>query len=86
MDQKPFTHVLWLQKWEGGKFREWLPIGKGRIHIHEDGTASAENFQDLTSIGGWNGYTRLMPMGVKPKDPAAEPKRPGEHVSGQRND
>jgi hypothetical protein len=76
MNEKPMTHVLWLQKWEGGKFREWLPIGKGRIHIEADGTASAENFQDLTAIGGWNGYTRLMPVGVKPKDPGAEPKRP----------
>jgi hypothetical protein len=74
--QKPFTHVLWLQKWEAGKFREWLPVGKGRIEVDAAGIASAENFQDLTSIGGWNGYTCLTPIGVKPKDPEPQPKRP----------
>lgn len=80
MSEKPFTHVLWLQKWEGGKFREWLPVGKGRIHIEADGTATAENFQDLTAIGGWNGYTQLMPVGMKPKDPETEPTRSGRIV------
>jgi hypothetical protein len=64
------------QKWEGGKFREWLPVGKGRIEIDGNGNASAENFQDLTSIGGWNGFTALLPIGVKPKDPDPKPKRP----------
>jgi hypothetical protein len=73
---KPQTHVLWLQKWEGGRFREWLPVGKGRIEIDENGNASAHNFQDLTAIGGWSGYTCLMPMGVRPKDPEPQPKRP----------
>jgi hypothetical protein len=41
-----------------------------------DGNVSAENYQDLTAIGGWNGYTSLMPIGVKPKDPSSDPKRP----------
>lgn len=77
MNEKPFTHVLRLQKWEAGKFREWLPIGKGRVHTETDGSVSVENFQDLTAIGGWNGYTRLMPVGGKPKDPESEPKRSG---------
>jgi hypothetical protein len=78
MNDKSFTHVLWLQKWEGGKFREWLPVGKGRVHVDAEGKVSAENFQDLTAIGGWSGYTCLMPIGVKPKDPDFKPKRPGQ--------
>jgi hypothetical protein len=53
--QKPFTHVLWLQRWEHGKFAGWYEVGKGRIEIDAAGKASAENFQALTSIGGWNG-------------------------------
>lgn len=73
---KPFTHVLWLQKWEAGRFRERLPVGKGRIEIDESGNASVHNYQDLTSIGGWTGYTCLMPVGVRPKDPDLQPQRP----------
>jgi hypothetical protein len=75
---KPLTHVLWLQKWEGGRFRESLQVGKGRIEIDEQGNASAHNFQDLTAIGGWSGYTCLMPLGVRPKDPELQPKRPAQ--------
>ena len=73
---KPLTHILWLQKWEGGRFREWLQVGKGRVEIDENGVASVHNFQDLMSIGGWNGYTCLMPIGVRPKDPESRPQRP----------
>jgi hypothetical protein len=73
---KPLTHVLWLQKWEGGRFRKWLQVGKGRIEIDADGTATVHNFQDLTAIGGWSGYTCLLPIGVKPNDPEPIPKRP----------
>jgi hypothetical protein len=46
-----------------------------------DGTVTVENFQHLTAIGGWNGYTRLMPLGVKPKDPELEARRPSQHRS-----
>lgn len=73
---KPMTHDLWLQKWEAGKFRGWRMVGEGRVEIRPDGSVIAENFQELTSIGGWSGYTQLLPKGVKPKDPEPKPKRP----------
>jgi hypothetical protein len=81
---KPLDYILWLQKWEAGRFREWLQVGKGRIDIDENGVASAHNYQDLTSIGGWTGYTCLMPIGVRPKDPEPQPKRPAQ--SGEQGD
>lgn len=77
-EKKPLTHALWLQKREAGRFREWLEVGKGRIEIDENGNASADNFQSLVSIGGWNGYTRLLPIGIKPKDPEPKPQRPAQ--------
>jgi hypothetical protein len=73
--RKPHTHVLWIQKWEGGKFREWLPAGKGRIDIDAQSSMVAHNFQDMTVIGPWNGYTCLLPAGSKPPLPPS-PKRP----------
>jgi hypothetical protein len=79
--QKPFTHTLWLQRWEGGKFREWHQAGKGRVEVHADGTITVENFQTLTVIGGWNGYTKLLPNGITPEPPEQTPKRP---TTGER--
>lgn len=79
---KPPTHTLWLQKWEGGRFREWLAVGKGRVDIDENGVAQAHNFQDLTTIGGWSGYTCLMPNGIRPKDPEAKPLRSARDDDG----
>jgi hypothetical protein len=85
---KPPTHNLWLQKWEGGRFREWLQVGKGRIDTDENGNSSAHNFQDLTAIGGWSGYTCLLPIGIRPKDPEAKPQRPSltSDVSDEEED
>jgi hypothetical protein len=70
------THDLWLQKWEAGKFRGWRMVGEGRIETRADGSIVVENFQELTAIGGWNGYTQLLPKGMKPRDPEPQPKRP----------
>jgi hypothetical protein len=75
------THTMWIQKWEAGKFREWLPVGKGWIDVDENGVPSVHNYQDLTSIGGWSGYSCLMPIGIRPKDPEQHPKRPNENDS-----
>jgi hypothetical protein len=72
------THDRWLQKWEAGKFRGWRIVGEGRIETRADGGITVENFQELTTIGGWNGYTHLLPKGVKPKDPEPQPKRPAQ--------
>ncbi|WP_263351358.1 hypothetical protein [Acidicapsa acidisoli] len=81
---KPLTHVLWLQRWEAGKFREWLPVGKGRVEKDPSGNILVENFQHLTSIGGWNGYTMLLPIGVMPPDPA--PQRPATSGGAKSQD
>ena len=37
------THDLWLQKWEGGKFRGWRLVGEGRVEVRADGSISVEN-------------------------------------------
>ena len=75
MQQTPtMTHDLWLEKYVAGQFRGWRHVGEGYIEKRGDGTFAVHNYQDLTSIGGWGGYTQLLPKGMKPKDP--EPKRP----------
>lgn len=83
---KPMTHDLWLQKWEAGKFRGWRVVGEGRVETREDGSVTAENFQELTAIGGWNGYTQLLPKGIRPKDPEPQPKRPAQGGDPEEDD
>jgi hypothetical protein len=77
--QKPHTHVLWIQKWERGKFREWLPVGKGRIDMELGGVTVAHNFQDRAIIGPWNGYTCLLPIGTTPPNPPPSKEDEDEH-------
>jgi hypothetical protein len=76
MEQKPHTHVLWLQLYQRGKFRGWYKAGYGRIETDPDGKISAHNFQHMTTIGGWNGYSLLLPIGDEPPTPQTPPKRP----------
>jgi hypothetical protein len=76
MEQKPHTHVLWLQLYQRGKFRGWYKAGYGRIETDADGKLSAHNFQHMTTLGGWNGYSLLLPIGDDPPTPQVQPKRP----------
>jgi hypothetical protein len=69
---KPMTHVAWAQYSEGGRFREWVEIGRGRIE--SDGSA-AHVYNNRIPMGG-SGYICLLPIGVKPKDPQPQAKRP----------
>ncbi len=74
--KSPYTHVLWLQLYQRGKFHGWWKAGYGRVETDADGKITAHNFQKVTSIGGWNGYTLLLPIGEDPPDPQVQPKRP----------
>ena len=74
MDQKkPMTHVAWAQHYEAGRFREWIEIGKGRIDTDQNGNSIAHSYTNRIPRGD-NGYTCLLPIGVRPPDPA--PQRP----------
>jgi len=78
------THDIWLQKWEAGKFRRWREVGEARVTVDGTGNISVESYQDLTAIGGWSGYTQVLPKGIRPKDPEPQPKRPEQ--SGEQGD
>lgn len=70
-------HIIWLQKWEAGKFVGWHEVGRSRIEIGQDGKVRTYSRQALIPVGGWNGITCTLPVGEKPKDPEPLPKRPG---------
>jgi hypothetical protein len=74
---KPMTHVAWAQHYEGGRFREWVEIGRGRIDVDDSGTAIAHVYENRIPRGG-GGYTCLMPIGVRPPDPQPQAKRPAQ--------
>jgi hypothetical protein len=75
--ESPYTHVLWLQLWQRGKFRGWYKAGVGRLEMDADGNVTVvHNHQHMTTLGGWNGYSQLLPIGVMPENPQAQPKRP----------
>jgi hypothetical protein len=74
MSRKPHTHVLWIQRWKGGKFVEWHAVGRGWVENGPHGVMVAHNFQHLAVIGPWNGYSCLLPTGMKPPLPPP-PKR-----------
>ena len=71
--KKPLTHIQWAQHYEAGRFREWIEIGRGRIEKDESGNTTAHAYSNRIPRGD-NGYTCLLPIGVRPPDPA--PQRP----------
>jgi hypothetical protein len=82
---KGARHVIWLQKWEAGKFLGWLEVGQSRIEVDSEGKARAYSRQALIPIGGWNGLTCTLPIGEKPKDPESIPKRPGDPLEREES-
>jgi len=74
---KPATHTAWAQYYEGGEFREWVEIGTGTIEVDRSGKSAACVFQNRFAAGG-STYICLLPIGVRPPDPPAKPKRPHE--------
>ena len=68
-DTTPNTHTAFGLKREGKRNSRWLEIGEARLHEN----AVIDVFLDRTIIGGFNGYTRLMPKGLTPPEP--EPAR-----------
>jgi hypothetical protein len=73
--KKPMTHVAWAQYYEGGRFREWVEIGKGRIDNDGSGNVIAHVHTNRIPRGD-SGNTYLFPIGVKPPDPQPQAKRP----------
>lgn len=80
---KSYEHVIWLQKWESGKFAGWDKVGRSRVDVDEEGVVRVYSRQALMPIGGWNGLTCTLPTGEKPKDPEAMPRRPGQQSSNE---
>jgi len=73
--KKPMTHIAWAQYYEGGRFREWVEIGKGRIENDGNGNLIARAHTNRIPRGD-SGHTYLFPVGVRPPDPQPEAKRP----------
>jgi len=82
-DQRSYDHVIWLQKWESGKFTGWEKVGRARVDLDETGVARVYSRQTLIPIGGWNGVTCTLPLGDKPKDPESTPRRPSQSFSDE---
>jgi hypothetical protein len=84
LDQnKPMTHIVWAQHYQGARFREWVEIGRARIETDANGNTIAHSFTNRISRGD-SGYSCLLPIGVRPKDPELQPKRPTQ--SGEPGD
>jgi hypothetical protein len=75
--KKPMTHIVWAQHYQGTRFREWVEIGRARVETDESGNTVAHSYTNRIPRGD-SGYTCLLPIGIKPRDPPANPKRPGE--------
>lgn len=81
--EKPMTHIVWAQHYQGTRFREWIKIGRGRIETDADGNMISHSFTYSIPRGD-SGYICMLPIGMKPKDPEAPaPKRPAQSDSGE---
>lgn len=81
--KKPMTHAVWAQYHEGGRFREWIEIGKARLDTDSSGNSVVHSFTNRIPRGD-SGYTCMVPIGVRPPDPPQQPKRPA--ASGQEEE
>ncbi|MBV9152699.1 MAG: hypothetical protein JO204_13075 [Alphaproteobacteria bacterium] len=73
-EEKPRTHTAWaIQQQRARRFAYMraLEIGQGRIDAE-----GVHIFLDRMPLGGFSGYIKLLPNGVKPAM-AAIPQRPG---------
>lgn len=81
--EKPRTHTAWAiqqQRVRRIAFTRALEIGQGRIDA--DGV---HLFLDRLPLGGFSGYVKLLPNGVKPST-AAIPQRPGDEGDDENSD
>jgi hypothetical protein len=75
MVEIPRTHTAWAiqqQRVRRVAFMRALEVGQGRIDAE-----GVHIFLDRMPLGGFSGYIKLLPNGVKPAT-AAIPQRPGE--------
>lgn len=82
-NSKSHEHIIWVQRWENGKFAEWEKVGRSRVDVDEAGVVRVYSRQTLMTIGGWNGMTCTLPPGEQPKDPEATPRRPSQRLSDE---
>jgi hypothetical protein len=74
--EKPRIHTAWAiqqQRVKRLSFVRTLEIGEGRIDAE-----GAHLFLDRLPLGGFSGYVKLLPKGVKPSAPAPTPSRPDD--------
>jgi hypothetical protein len=81
--KKPMTHIVWAQHYQGSRFREWVEIGRGCIEADGNGSTTGHVFTNRIPRGD-SGYSCLLPIGVRPKDPEPQAKRPAE-LSGEED-
>jgi hypothetical protein len=75
-NDKPRTHTAWAIQQQRVRrliFTRTLEIGEGRID--DEG---AHLFLDRLPLGGFSGYVKLLPKGVKPTTAPPAPSRPDE--------
>lgn len=75
-----YPDIVWAPFFMHGKFRYWVPTGRGRIKIGKDGNPRVELYNHA-HISGGSIWLRLLPPGEEPDEqPGAEapeqPKRP----------
>jgi hypothetical protein len=72
---KQMTHIVWSQHYRGGRFREWVEVGMGRIEFDVNGQPVVHSYQNRIARGD-NGYTCMIPIGTRPPDPQPQARRP----------
>jgi len=70
---KTHTHTAYAYQRTGKKHGRLLEVGSGRIDPDRNIVHVVMNRQPL---GGYSGYVQLVPHGVKPAPPQAQPERP----------
>jgi hypothetical protein len=77
------THIAWAKRFHGRQFRKWVEIGEARVTV-SDGATIVHYYNDA-HVRGDTGYACLMPIGVKPPEPGAQPTRPGSSGDDEEN-
>ena len=75
-NEKPRTHTAWAiqqQRVRRLTIMRALEVGEGRVDAE-----GAHLFLDRMPLGGFSGYIKLLPKGVKPSTPPPTPSRPDE--------
>lgn len=72
--QDDYTHIVWAQYYDRGKFVEWTQTGKGYTIVDADGAERTYTIENR-NVKGDNGRRLILRKGEAPPDPP--PQRPG---------